>query len=98
MGISGVSPAPKPVPKATCPGCRRPIVLLKSDRCLYCGAATGKPAAPATPASRLPADALIALEPRPREVDTGSKWMRRVIAIALAGLLIVIVMLLTARS
>lgn len=73
-------------------------MLLKSDRCLYCGAATDGPGIDATRGSRLPADAIIALEPRPREVDTGSKWMRRVIAIALAGLLIVIVVLLTARS
>jgi hypothetical protein len=98
MGISGVSPAPKPVPKAICPGCRRPIVLLKSDRCLYCGAATGKPAPPAAPASRLPADALIALEPRQREAGTGSKWLRRVIALGFAGLLTAIVVLLCMKG
>jgi hypothetical protein len=98
MGISGVSPAPKPVPKATCPGCRRPIVLLKSDRCLYCGAATGQPAAAFTPASRLPAEALIALEPRPVDVSASSKWLRRGIALGFAGLLTAIVVLLCMKG
>lgn len=98
MGISGVSPAPRPVPKATCPGCRRPIVLLKSDRCLYCGAATGKPAMAAAPASRLPAEALIALEPRERSLSSGSKWLRRGIALVIAGLVTAIVTALSMRS
>lgn len=98
MGISGVSKGHKPVPKATCPGCKRPVVLLKSDRCLYCGAATGGPGIEATPASRLPADALIALEPRPVTVSTTSRWLRRGIAFGFAGLLTLVVVLLCMRA
>lgn len=88
MGISGVSAARKPVPKAVCPGCGRPVVMLKSDRCLYCGVETGTAAAPAATASRIPAQALIALEPRARENGTGSRWMRRAVALGIAGLLL----------
>ena len=98
MGISGVSQGHKPVPKATCPGCRRPIVLLKSDRCLYCGAATGGPGIDATPASRLPADAIIALEPRAVAVSATSKWLSRGIALCCAGLLTAIVVLLCLKG
>lgn len=98
MGVSGVSPGHKPVPKAICPGCRRPIVVLKSDRCLYCGRATGNPAAPAAPASRLPADALIALEPRQVTFSATSKWLRRGIALGFAGLLTAIVVLLCMKG
>jgi len=91
MGISGVSSHLKPVPKATCPGCRRPVALLKSDRCVYCGTAIGGPPSPAAPGSRLPAEALIALEPRARTVSSGKVWLRRVLALGGAGLLVALV-------
>ena len=91
MGISGVAPRPKPVPKATCPGCRRPVALLKSDRCVYCGATTGS-ATVAAPASKLPAELLIALEPRANAVSTRSIWLRRVLALGGAGLLTALIM------
>ena len=80
------------MPKATCPGCRRPVALLKSARCVYCGTALGGPSVPAGPASKLPAEALIALEPRARSDSTGSLWLRRVLALGVAGLLTALVM------
>jgi hypothetical protein len=92
MGISGVAPRPKPVPKATCPGCQRPVALLKSDRCLYCGASTGGAAVAAAPTSKLPAELLIALEPRASTVTTRTIWLRRVFALGGAGLLTALVM------
>jgi hypothetical protein len=47
---------------------------------------------PAAQASRQRAEALLALEPRPRSVATGSLWLRRVIALGVAGLLTALVM------
>ena len=97
MGIRGVSPLPKPVPRAICPGCRRPVALLRSERCVYCGAPTGGGGALAAPsagvpASKLPAQLLIALEPRASAISTRSIWLRRVLALGAAGLLTALVM------
>jgi hypothetical protein len=38
MGIRAVSLPPRPEPKATCPSCKRPIALLRTGKCIYCGA------------------------------------------------------------
>ncbi len=92
MGISGVSPHRRPVAKATCPGCRRPVALLKSDRCVYCGTAVGGPSTPALRATKLPAELLIALEPRASAITSRSMWLRRFIALGGAGLLIALIM------
>jgi hypothetical protein len=80
------------VPKATCPGCKRPVALLKSARCVYCGTALGGQGAAPAPASKLPAEVLIALEPRQRDTARGSVWFRRILALAGAGLLTALVM------
>lgn len=92
MGISGVSPHRRLAPKATCPGCKRPAALLKSGRCVYCGADLGTQAQTLAPASKLPAELLIALEPRPKTVSSGSVWFRRIIALGGAGLITALVM------
>lgn len=83
MGIQGVAASIKPAPKATCPRCRRPVAVLKSGRCSYCGAVFDA----ARPAAEVPAhpEVLIALDPQaagrssPRAV-----WLRRLIALGAA--------------
>lgn len=80
------------MPKATCPGCKRPVALLKSGRCVYCGADLGGPAQALAPASKLPAELLIALEPRPKAASSGSIWFRRILALGGAVLLTALVM------
>lgn len=92
VGIRGVTSSPRPAPKATCPRCGRPVALLRSARCVYCGAETGTPEAVAASGPRLPPEALIALEPRAHEVSSRSVWLRRVIALGGAGLVVALVM------
>ena len=98
MGIRGVAGQPKPVPRATCPGCGRPVALLKSEQCLYCGAPTvavpglAPSRATESPRAKLPVELLIALEPRKRTVSSRSIWLRRVLALGAAGLLTVLFM------
>jgi len=88
VGISGVSPRPKPVPKVTCPTCRRPVAVLRSGLCSYCGAVVGPADRPAARASAIPPAVLIALEPRAHE--SGSKWLSRAIALSAAGVLLAV--------
>ncbi len=103
MGIRGFGPRPRPAPKATCAGCGRPVALLRSERCVYCGAATGDRVAPPVaavaggaatpvPVSKLPPELLIALEPRPSPVTTRGMWLRRILALGGAGILTALVM------
>ena len=86
MGIRGVPASIKPAPKATCPRCGRPVVVLKSGRCSYCGAVLDA----SRPAVEVPAhpEALIALDPH---AASGSSprvvWLRRMIALGGASLL-----------
>jgi hypothetical protein len=66
--------------------------VLRSGRCVYCGAETGPAGTVAAGGSKLPPEALIALEPRAHEVSSRSVWLRRVIALGGAGLIVALVM------
>lgn len=88
MGIHAVARPQAPEPKATCPSCQRPIVVLKSGKCLYCGnpipgaihAVEAKPG--------VPPELMFALQPREAQVSNSSKWIRRFIAAGVASILI----------
>ena len=70
--------------------------MLKSGHCLYCGTETPHAAGLAREvasrggpsATALPAELLFALEPKASGVSSGSMWLRRVIALGLAALLL----------
>jgi hypothetical protein len=77
-----VQPAPdpavaKPTPKALCASCGRPVALLTAATCVYCGAPQSRHAAPKESASKIPAQMLVMLEPRPHERKRGQVWMFR---------------------
>ena len=85
--------ADRPVPKALCEACGRPVAHLKSPTCLYCGAAV--PAAlragmvePAR--TGIPAEVLVMLEPRPQEGAGRKLWLLRFVAISLASVVILV--------
>jgi len=81
-----------PAPRALCPSCGRPVALLRAGACLYCGAAM-TPTGPALePASKIPPQMLVLLEPRARTPDVGRRWLMRVGAI-LTGMSAVILLL-----
>jgi len=89
VGIQRIAASNKPAPKATCPRCRRPVAVLRSGRCSYCGAVLD----PSRPAAEIPShpEALIALDPRAvSERSPRMVWIRRLMALgaasALAGL------------
>jgi len=68
---------PKPVPKALCASCGRPVALLTAATCVYCGAPQSTPVAGTAPTSKIPAQLLVMLEPRPHERKRGRVWMFR---------------------
>jgi hypothetical protein len=72
----------------TCPTCRRPVAVLRSGLCSYCGAVVGPVDRSAARASSIPPEVLIALEPRTH--DSGSKWLRRTVALGAAGVLLAV--------
>ena len=90
MGIQAVAEPPRPNPKATCPQCLRPLSVLKAGRCLYCGAEVHVPGAAAKSIAEavMNAQVTVALEPRGQGERAGSRWLRRLIALGAAGLLI----------
>jgi hypothetical protein len=67
----------KPTPKALCASCGRPIALLTAASCLYCGAAQASPVLAKENASKIPAQLLVMLEPRPHEQKRGKVWLFR---------------------
>jgi len=67
----------KPTPKALCASCGRPVALLTAASCLYCGAAQASPAPAKESASKIPAQLLVMLEPRPHERQRGKVWLFR---------------------
>ena len=67
----------KPTPKALCASCGRPIALLTAAICVYCGAAQASPAPARENASKIPAQLLVMLEPRPHERQRGKVWLFR---------------------
>ena len=96
MGIRAIpSKAPLPSaaqplvePKATCAACGRPIALLKATACVYCGTPNPDAVASTEPRSELPAELLIALEPRTDKIAGRMKWVRRGIAFAASSLIV----------
>ena len=80
----------KPVPKALCPSCGRPVALLTAASCLYCGAAQASPAPAKEGASKIPAQMLVMLEPRAHDRKRGKVWLFR------AGGILIGIMLVTA--
>ena len=78
-----VVPAPedpavaKPVPKAICLSCGRPIALMAAATCVYCGAPQALPSAPKESASKIPPQMLLMLEPRAHEQNKGRVWLFR---------------------
>ena len=76
------------MPKVTCPTCRRPVAVLRSGLCSYCGAVVGPVDRTFARASSIPPEALVALEPRPHE--SGSRWLRRTVALGAAGVLLAV--------
>jgi len=92
----GAEAAPRPVPRALCAACGRPVAQLRSPNCVYCGAAIpealrGGATAVAKPG--LPPEMLQMLEPRPRDASTSTqRWMLRILAAAVAGLILMVIL------
>ena len=66
--------------------------MAKAGRCLYCGTTIDESLAVAHDASRVmvPPELMFALEPRPEGRATGSKWLRRLIALGVAGVVLAV--------
>lgn len=84
----------RPVPKATCPACARPVASLKNPKCVYCGAAIPQSLrgdVPMAAPQAIPAEMLVMLEPRGRDDDAvRQRWLVRGVAVAIAGVLIMV--------
>jgi hypothetical protein len=88
MAIHSISRPPAPEPKATCPTCHRPVALLKSGKCIYCGAPLPGALHLVEPWRGLPPDVLLSLQPRTAEVSIRTRWIRRMIAFGVSSLLV----------
>lgn len=66
--------------------------MAKAGRCLYCGTTIDEALAVAHDESRtpMPPEMMFALEPRTEGRSRGSKWLRRLIALGVAGLLLAV--------
>jgi len=87
VGIQGVAARIKPAPKANCRRCGRPVAVLRTGRCSYCGAVLD----PSRPAPEIPEhpESLIALDPEAK-VPTPPRmvWLRRFIAMGIVSAMI----------
>ncbi len=92
MAIHGSALPPGPKPKAACPRCGRPVAVLKSGKCFYCGVEIPGSPPPAQSKVALPPDLLLAFAPRAASVSTGSQWIRRMIAFGATALLLAAIM------
>lgn len=94
MGIHAVSrqPSPTPEPKATCPSCHRPIAVLKSGKCLYCGNAIRGALHVVEGKAGLPVELQFALQPREGKLSNRAKWIRRIIALGVSSLIVALIM------
>jgi hypothetical protein len=109
---SGRAPAgAAPEPKATCPGCGRPVAMARIGRCVYCGGEVeipadaapaptpapvpGPGAAPGAPVAALPVELLIALEPRERQRNVRRLWVVRIGAIAVVMLVLMLMIMMS---
>jgi hypothetical protein len=91
MGIHAVARMPAPEPKATCPSCHRPVAMMKSGTCVYCGHRISDAEVEA-PKAGLPPELMFELQPRAAKISTGTRWIRRVIALGLSSLLVAVFM------
>ena len=92
MGIQRIAPQPEKEPRAICPSCRRPVVVLKTGKCSYCGAPLPGAVPVVASARGLPPEVLVSLEPRTAVVSSRSKWIRRMLAVGVTFLLVAAVM------
>ena len=90
MGVRNLATVQKPEPKATCASCGRPLAILKTGQCVYCGAKVPGLTVVRNPAEIQLAQAVALLEPRPPE-NTNRRWLIRIGAIALGGAVLAIV-------
>ena len=90
MGIQSVSTHSKPAPKATCPKCGRPVAVVKSGRCSYCGTWTGELLANPAPMSSLPPEVLLALEAPAGRSSRGAVWGRRLLSLGVLGIVMIL--------
>ncbi len=66
--------------------------MLKSGKCLYCGAPIPGALHVVEPGPGLPPDILLSLQPRAAEVSSRTRWIRRMIAFGVASLLVAAIM------
>jgi hypothetical protein len=101
---SGASTAPsrpdgrlaeRPVPKALCEACGRPVANLRSPTCVYCGAPVPEALRAGVvpqPKSGIPAEMLVMLEPRAGGERAGRKrWLVRLAAAAVATVVLLLI-------
>jgi len=88
MGIHAVAKAPRPEPKATCPSCHRPVAMMKSGKCLYCGQPLPGALQVVETRPGLPPELMFALQPRTSQITPRTKWIRRAIAMGISSLLV----------
>jgi hypothetical protein len=92
MGIQGISRQPANEPKASCPSCRRPVAVLKTGRCSYCGAPLPGALHVVGSTPGLPPELLLSLQPRTPQVSKRTRWIRRLIGLGVASLLVAAIM------
>jgi hypothetical protein len=89
MGIRALAAPPRPEPKASCPSCGRPLAVIASGKCIYCGSAMPGVLAVVPPKSKIPAELLVQLEPRGEVRSTREKWLVRIVVFGISTGLVV---------
>jgi len=90
MGVRNLASTPKPEPKGTCSSCGRPLAILKTGQCVYCGTRVPGLSIVRSPEQQQLAKASVMLTPRPHEVGK-QRWLIRIGAIVLGGALLALV-------
>jgi hypothetical protein len=88
MRLEAASRGRSPAPKAICPGCGRPIAMLKAGQCLYCGKRVGGAVVPVSDGERMRAMAEAMLLPRRVSGGQGRKWAIRLGAVAISAFVV----------
>jgi hypothetical protein len=92
MGIRAVPQQPSPEPKATCHSCHRPISVLKSGKCVYCGEPIPGALRVVEARPSLPSEFFFSTQPRADKLSIRAKWMRRAVAMGVSSLLVAAIM------
>jgi hypothetical protein len=79
MGVRNFAAMPKPEPKESCSSCGRPLAILKTGQCVYCGTKVPGLTVVKSPDQLQLAKASALLEPRPHE-NTKQRWLIRIAA------------------